>query len=110
MSRLFEDKTIDAVSVVTPNHWHALAGIWAIQAGKHASIEKPSCHTIHEGKMLIEAAKKYNLAFRTGRSNEVILRHNRLCNTCATVNWEKFIWQRESVTNGAIQLESTPTG
>ena len=38
MRKLFEDKSVDAVSIVTPNHWHALAGIWAIQAGKHASI------------------------------------------------------------------------
>ena len=72
MRRLFEDKAIDAVSVVTPNHWHALAGIWAIQAGKHASIEKPSCHTIREGQMLVEAAKKYNRVVQDGaeqRSN-----------------------------------------
>lgn len=72
MRKLFEDKSIDAVSVVTPNHWHALAGLWAIQAGKHASIEKPSCHTIHEGKMLVEAAKKYNRVVQDGaeqRSN-----------------------------------------
>jgi predicted dehydrogenase len=72
MRKLFEDKSIDAVSVVTPNHWHALAGIWAIQAGKHASIEKPSCHTIEEGKKLIEAAKKYNVVVQDGaeqRSN-----------------------------------------
>ena len=72
MRRLFEDKSIDAVSVTTPNHWHALTGIWAIQAGKHASIEKPSCHTIHEGKILVEAAKKYNKVVQDGaeqRSN-----------------------------------------
>jgi predicted dehydrogenase len=72
MRKLFEDKSIDAVSVVTPNHWHALAGIWAIQAGKHASIEKPSCHTIREGQMLVEAAKKYNVIVQDGaeqRSN-----------------------------------------
>ena len=72
MRKLFEDQSIDAVSVVTPNHWHALAGIWAIQAGKHASIEKPSCHTIEEGKKLIEAAKKYNVVVQDGaeqRSN-----------------------------------------
>ena len=72
MRKLFEDKSIDAVSVVTPNHWHALAGIWAIQAGKHASIEKPSCHTIHEGQMLVEAAKRYNKVVQDGaeqRSN-----------------------------------------
>lgn len=72
MRKLFEDPSIDAVSIVTPNHWHALAGIWAIQAGKHASIEKPSCHTIQEGKMLVEAAKKYNVIVQDGaeqRSN-----------------------------------------
>ncbi len=72
MRKLFEDKSIDAVSIVTPNHWHALAGIWAIQAGKHASIEKPSCHTIEEGQKLIEAAKKYNVVVQDGaeqRSN-----------------------------------------
>jgi predicted dehydrogenase len=72
MRKLFEDKSIDAVSIVTPNHWHALAGIWAIQAGKHASIEKPSCHTVAEGKKLIEAAKKYGVVVQDGaeqRSN-----------------------------------------
>jgi len=72
MRKLFEDKSVDAVSVVTPNHWHALAGLWAIQAGKHASIEKPSCHTVEEGKKLIEAAKKYKVVVQDGaeqRSN-----------------------------------------
>ena len=44
LRKLYEDKEIDAVSVVTPNHWHALAGIWAMQAGKHVTIEKPVCH------------------------------------------------------------------
>ena len=39
LRRLFEDKDIDAVSIVTPNHWHALASIWALQAGKHVSVE-----------------------------------------------------------------------
>ncbi len=72
MRKLFEDKSVDAVSIVTPNHWHALAGIWAIQAGKHSSIEKPSCHTIKEGQKLVEAAKKYNVVVQDGaeqRSN-----------------------------------------
>jgi predicted dehydrogenase len=59
LRRLYEDKSIDAVSVVTPNHWHALAAIWAIQAGKHVSVEKPCCHNFHEGRKLVEAAAKY---------------------------------------------------
>ncbi len=72
LRKLYEDNSVDAVSVVTPNHWHTLAGIWAIQAGKHASIEKPSCHTVEEGKKLIEAAKKYHRVVQDGaeqRSN-----------------------------------------
>ncbi|MCE5250538.1 Gfo/Idh/MocA family oxidoreductase [bacterium] len=70
--KLLEDKTIDAVSVVTPNHWHALAAIWAMQAGKHVSVEKPCCYNIFEGKKLVEAAQKYKMVCQDGaeqRSN-----------------------------------------
>lgn len=72
MRKLYEDKDIDAVSVVTPNHWHSLAAIWAIQAGKHVSVEKPCCHNIYEGQKLVEAAEKYNVIVQDGaeqRSN-----------------------------------------
>jgi predicted dehydrogenase len=58
--RLLEDPSIDAISVATPNHWHALAGVWAAQAGKHATLEKPGTHNFFEGKQLIEASRKYN--------------------------------------------------
>jgi predicted dehydrogenase len=57
---LLDDKDIDAISVATPNHWHALAGIWAAQAGKHATLEKPGTHNVFEGRQLIKAAEKYN--------------------------------------------------
>ncbi len=72
LRRLIENKDIDAVSIATPNHWHALASIWAIQAGKHVSVEKPCCHTFHEGKKLVEAARKYKKVVQDGaeqRSN-----------------------------------------
>ncbi|MBI3854675.1 MAG: Gfo/Idh/MocA family oxidoreductase [Planctomycetes bacterium] len=59
LRKLFEDKSIDAVSVATCNHWHSLAGIWAVQAGKHAYVEKPVSHNIFEGRKLVEAGKKY---------------------------------------------------
>ena len=58
--KLLEDKTIDAVSIATPNHWHSLAAIWAVQAGKHAYVEKPISHNVWEGGKLAEAAKKHN--------------------------------------------------
>lgn len=49
MREAFEADGIDIVSTATPNHWHALCGIWAMQAGKDAYIEKPVCHNIAEG-------------------------------------------------------------
>jgi len=64
--KLLEDKSIDAVSVATPNHWHSLMGIWACQAGKDAYIEKPLSHNWWEGKQLVAAANKYNRIVQTG--------------------------------------------
>ncbi len=72
LRRLYDDKDIDAISVVTPNHWHALAGIWAMQAGKHVTIEKPVCHDYFEGQKLVEAARKHRVIVQHGmeqRSN-----------------------------------------
>ncbi len=72
LRKLYEDKDIDAVSIVTPNHWHALASIWAMQAGKHVSVEKPCCYNFYEGLKLVEAAEKYKLIVQDGaeqRSN-----------------------------------------
>lgn len=72
LRKLFEDKDIDAVSITIPNHWHALAAIWAIQAGKHVSVEKPCCHTFYEGQKLVEIAEASNVIVQDGaeqRSN-----------------------------------------
>ncbi|MEX2233603.1 MAG: Gfo/Idh/MocA family oxidoreductase [Cyclobacteriaceae bacterium] len=69
MEKVFADKDIDAVSIVTPNHWHALATIWACQAGKHVYVEKPAMHNIWEGKKMIEAARKYNRRVQVGLNN-----------------------------------------
>ena len=59
MRKLFEDKDIDAVSIATPNHWHTLAAIWAMQAGKDVYVEKPCSHNVWEGRQLVNAARKY---------------------------------------------------
>jgi predicted dehydrogenase len=72
MRRVFEDNEIDAVSIATPNHWHALATIWAAQAGKHVYVEKPSNHNIYEGRKMIEAARKYNVRVQVGFQNRSI--------------------------------------
>ncbi|HLH37590.1 MAG TPA: Gfo/Idh/MocA family oxidoreductase [Bryobacteraceae bacterium] len=64
--KLLEDKSIDAVSIATPNHWHSLLGIWACQAGKDAYVEKPCSHNWYEGKQLAAAVKRYNRIVQHG--------------------------------------------
>ena len=58
MRRIFEDKSVDAVFIATCNHWHALAAIWAMQAGKDAYVEKPVSHNVSEGRRLVQVARK----------------------------------------------------
>jgi predicted dehydrogenase len=64
--KALEDKSVDCVSIATPNHWHALAAIWAMQAGKDVYVEKPVCHNIAEGQRMIEAARKYDKICQAG--------------------------------------------
>ena len=72
LRRVFDDPEIHAVSIATPNHWHALASIWAIQAGKHVYVEKPSSHNIWEGRKMVEAARKYGRIVQVGFQNRSI--------------------------------------
>src|SRR4051795_7359982 len=58
MRQLFADKNVDAVSITTPNHWHALSTIWACQASKDVYCEKPACYNVHEGERMIDVARK----------------------------------------------------
>ena len=77
LRRILDDKSVDVVTIATPNHWHALGGIWAMQAGKDAYIEKPVCHNIAEGTALIAAARKYNRMCQVGtqcRSSEAVIK------------------------------------
>jgi len=66
LRRVLDDKDIDVVSIATPNHWHALAAIWAIQAGKDVYVEKPVSHNVSEGRRIVEAAEKYNRIVQAG--------------------------------------------
>lgn len=61
-----EDKNLDAISVATPNHWHSLITIWAAQAGKHVYVEKPMSHDCDEGRVVVEAQKKYGVVIQHG--------------------------------------------
>ena len=69
MRRVFDDKSVDAVFVCTPNHWHALAAIWAMQAGKDVYVEKPVSHNISEGRRIVQVARKTNRICQGGTQN-----------------------------------------
>ncbi len=58
MRKIFDDPSVDAVIVATPDHWHAPAAILACDAGKHVYVEKPCSHNIREGRLLVEAARR----------------------------------------------------
>ena len=66
MRKLFEDKDIDAISTATPNHWHALTDIWAMQAGKDVYGEKPATYNMFESRQLLACARKHNRICQIG--------------------------------------------
>ncbi len=73
MREIFADKNVDAVSMPLPNHWHALATIWACQAGKDVYVEKPACHNVFEGLKMVEAARKYKRIVQIGSQSRSML-------------------------------------
>ena len=72
LRRVLDDPNIHAISVATPDHWHALATVWGCQAGKHVYVEKPCCHAIAEGRLMIEAARRHNRVVAVGFQNRSI--------------------------------------
>ncbi|MGH9450407.1 MAG: Gfo/Idh/MocA family protein [Terriglobia bacterium] len=64
--KLLDDKSIDAISIATPNDWHSLMAIWACQAGKDVYVEKPCCHNLWEGQQLVRAAARYSRIVQHG--------------------------------------------
>jgi predicted dehydrogenase len=69
MRVILEDKSIAAVFIAAPNHWHALAAIWAMQAGKDVYVEKPVSHNISEGRRIVHVARKLGRICQGGTQN-----------------------------------------
>src|SRR5437588_5115056 len=69
---ILDDKSVAAVFIATPNHWHALAAIWAMQSGKDVYVEKPVSHNIGEGRRVVQVARKLGRLCAGGTQN----RHN----------------------------------
>ncbi|MDA1018534.1 MAG: Gfo/Idh/MocA family oxidoreductase [Planctomycetota bacterium] len=75
MRKLLDDPKVDAVFIATPDHWHTPAALLALAAGKHVYVEKPCSHNIHEGRLLVDAAKKSGKFVQVGtqsRSTECV--------------------------------------
>jgi len=64
--KLLEDKSIDAITIATPNHWHTLATIWACQHGKDVYVEKPCSYNMFESRQIVAAARKYDRIVQHG--------------------------------------------
>ncbi len=66
LRRVLDDKAVDAVWIATPDHWHGPAAILAAQAGKHVYVEKPCSHNIREGRLMVQAARRYKRIIQVG--------------------------------------------
>ncbi len=66
LRKVLDDRTVDAVFIATPDHWHAPASLLALDAGKHVYVEKPCCHNIREGRLMVEAARRSGKLLQVG--------------------------------------------
>jgi predicted dehydrogenase len=72
MKDVFADSSVEAVSIATPNHWHALASIWAMKAGKDVYCEKPACYNIHEGLEMLKVSRETKKMLQIGSQHRSI--------------------------------------
>ena len=66
LRKVFDDKSVDAVFIATPDHWHTPGAIMAMSAGKHVYVEKPCSHNLAENEMIVAAQKKYDKVVQMG--------------------------------------------
>lgn len=66
LRKVLDDHRVDAVLIATPDHWHTPAALLALDAGKHVYVEKPCCHNVREGRLLVEAAKRSGKVLQVG--------------------------------------------
>jgi predicted dehydrogenase len=69
LRKVLEDKSVDVVFIASPNHWHSLSAIWAMQAGKDVYVEKPVSHNVIEGRRMVQAARKLGRICQGGTQN-----------------------------------------
>jgi predicted dehydrogenase len=115
MREMFADKNIEAVSIATPNHWHALATIWACEAGKDVYVEKPASHNIHESWRMVEVARKTKRMVQVGsqsRSTPIKMKAMQLLNdgVIGQVYLAKGLCFKRRKSIGKTPAEPVPAG
>ena len=115
LRKLLEDKSIDAISIATPNHNHALQAIWGCQAGKDVYVEKPCAYDIFEARQLLAAAKKYNRMVQhgtNGRSSLTMQEAVKLVNdgVIGDVYMSRGLVFKRRDTIGRTPVEPVPPG
>ncbi len=115
MRKMLEAKDLDAVSIATPDHWHALATIWACQAGKDVYVEKPVSYTLWEGRKMVEAARKYNRIVQAGLNRRSSARYASATRYArggqfGPVYRAKSVVYRGRTSIGRVQESSIPKG
>lgn len=92
--KLLESKNVDVIATATPNHWHALASIWAIQAGKDVYVEKPVSHNVWEGRQLVNAAKAHQRIVQTGTQSRSTVGIQQAVQWAQAGGLGKLLWAR----------------
>jgi predicted dehydrogenase len=115
MREMFADKNVDAVSIATPNHWHALATIWACQAGKDVYVEKPASYNVHEGWRMVEVARQTKRMVQVGsqsRSVPSVIKAMQLLNdgVIGKVYLSKGLCFKRRKSIGKTPVEPVPPG
>ena len=113
--KLLERDDLDAISIATPDHWHALMTIWGCQAGKDVYVEKPCSYTLWEGRKMVEAARKYGRMVQVGLNRRSSLRTRSAVaflreGSFGTPYRAKAIVYRGRINIGRVQESSIPEG
>ncbi len=114
--QLLDNPNIDAISVVTPNHWHALATIWACQAGKDVHVEKPISHNLFESRQMVRAARKYNrivqagMETRSSPSLQLAAKYIQQGELGSVLVARAFVYKRRMSMGYVTQPQPVPTG
>lgn len=115
MRSMYESKDVDAVSVATPNHWHALATIWACPAWKDVSVENPASHNAYESAQMVKAARKYKRMVQVGPQSRSMIHKMRAIQllgegVIGQVHHARALCYRQRFSIGVTPDEPVPPG